>query len=587
MGRVARAEQLRRAVEDQTEAIRKAARQHAEALETALQNTQMGAGTVASRAAREHAAAVEKAISEQWRLQSRAKTQTASELFDLGMLDDALQHAIEAAEQDRSNLVAWTLAGSIAQKKEMAAEAYSYFQKALVLLKAPEYRSAPEAYRIVVLAMPGDHWTLHAKFREVLKDAASSFSSFPETQPLLEVLIARDLLEDARTVVDDFLGRQPTVEVFAYAVEIADRMNRTCSEELRAYLQAVPVSKRTSVQSEFSNARRFTALSTKTIETVRHAVLARLEQWRPEIQSELQSEARRQANRRAASGLASAFIAFLLMLIPGIALLGKAHWILIGAGSLLAATIAAQVEKTIRRDVICRRILKASCTRESQAWIPAVPIKVAPGASFWRSAVALSLAVISITGLAYFGSFRIEPVKAAQQRRAANRRPAQSHPVKQVEDGNVVTPVQPVPVSRTPEVSVAPKRLPTARPKVEVPKSNNLVPSAEAQDGLSSMRFIVALKGLEQCSEPIELASHRPAACTDEDTCMRTISGPEGTLYHLEDGTEGPLANNAVAAKTGSVCFKGAAGQNVTITYSLNAHPTASSPDGPSLSQSR
>jgi tetratricopeptide (TPR) repeat protein len=102
------------------------------------------------KALAEAAAEQKKTISEAWRHQAQARTDRASELYNAGMYEEALQLLREAIHQDPGNIEPYIIASQVLESKDSILEARSYSEKQIALLNTTEYSHSPATFRSVL-----------------------------------------------------------------------------------------------------------------------------------------------------------------------------------------------------------------------------------------------------------------------------------------------------------------------------------------------------------------------------------------------------------------------------------------------------
>jgi tetratricopeptide (TPR) repeat protein len=80
---------------------------------------------------------------EEWKLQSRSKSDQARKLKDSGMLSDALELALQAIQQDRGNLDGYSVAADVLNEQGQYDPAKVYIEKQIQLLSHSDYRTEP------------------------------------------------------------------------------------------------------------------------------------------------------------------------------------------------------------------------------------------------------------------------------------------------------------------------------------------------------------------------------------------------------------------------------------------------------------
>jgi hypothetical protein len=232
-------------------------------------------------------------------LQSERLAEQAAGLLKAGLLDAAEHHARHAAELDRGNLAAQRVLSGALSGQGRSEEAVAGYRRCIHLLEIGDYRTSPDAFARVLDGLPVDP-DLHRLFLDTLSRCHAGFvGEFEGCLSLVDVLAKRQLLPAAVLLVRSLAARFTNRLLPQVCLQRIFRLSGLDTTIVARWLETVPAKERGEVLRDLGVLRRVPLLATE-FETVRHAVEARYEGWRPEIEGGFRASARDTAEAKAA-----------------------------------------------------------------------------------------------------------------------------------------------------------------------------------------------------------------------------------------------------------------------------------------------
>jgi tetratricopeptide (TPR) repeat protein len=252
------------------------------------------------------------------RLESQATSERASELYQVGLYEDAFQTSLKALNLDLGNMSASQIAAWALIKQGRDSEASQYFHKQVALLNAPDYKNVPGWFRSVLLGLPHDDAVSRA-FSHALRKNSEQWNSSNDSFELIDALLDRKLLDDAKAVTENLIANCDSLMLEAYLLEINVQTGMSSTERLSAFLQSVPFNRRSHLLDSFQViSNRKGRLSDITISRIKAACCERYSQWKPQIENEISENAIKGASGSGfavGGGCASIVVCFVILII--------------------------------------------------------------------------------------------------------------------------------------------------------------------------------------------------------------------------------------------------------------------------------
>lgn len=259
-------------------------------------------------------------IAEAPRLQAKAMSERAYELYRVGLYEDAFKTSLKAIELDRTNIYATETAAWALTKRGREPEARLYYEKQLALLNTSEYMSSPAWFKSVLQGLPDDNELLGA-FSNTLRRNSRQWAAYGDCFDLIDALMDRKLLDDAEALTETLIANANSLMLQAYLFEISQRVGKSSNEGLSKFLQSIPFNKRSEVLRSFEDlSSRKARLSGTTVSEVKEAICKRYKAWRPDIENNLAdaiTNETRKARSGAAWGCGFMIFCFVAMLVVG------------------------------------------------------------------------------------------------------------------------------------------------------------------------------------------------------------------------------------------------------------------------------
>lgn len=269
-------------------------------------------------------------IANAWQLQSESKAESASELYEAGMYEQALRLALESIGEigrgDPTNMKGHMIAAWSLEKLGRATEAHKYYSTQISLLRTSSYLHRPGVFLRVLKSLPADN-VLLSSFSNNLQGAALQWDSFNDysgtaidfrsnASDLIDVLMSRQLsvsaqnlaaiierkaecpssyyypvlntclkhrlFHETQLLTAKLMERCNSLELQAYWLEVSARGGGPVNDRLNAFLNDIHYDKASEFVNAFNALTKAGSFSNNTTAWIRDRISERYDCWAAE-----------------------------------------------------------------------------------------------------------------------------------------------------------------------------------------------------------------------------------------------------------------------------------------------------------------